>query len=69
MGIPKDDLPRLFEKFFSVEANKKMAPGSGLGLSLVKQVVETVHGGEVSIISEVGRGSTFAITLPLYNGD
>ena len=68
VGIPKEDLPRMFEKFFRVEANKGMAPGTGLGLSLVKQVVETVHGGEVSIASEVGRGSTFAMMLPLYDG-
>lgn len=69
VGIPKEDLPRMFEKFFRVEANKSMAPGSGLGLSLVKQVVETVHGGEISLSSEVGRGSTFKITLPLFEGE
>ncbi|HUN80829.1 MAG TPA: ATP-binding protein [Phycisphaerae bacterium] len=69
VGIPKEDLPRMFEKFFRVEANKAMASGSGLGLSLVKQVVETVHGGEVLLNSEVGRGSTFTIILPLYEGE
>lgn len=65
-GIPKEDLPRMFEKFFRVEANKSLASGTGLGLNLVKQIVEAVHGGEISVTSEVGKGSSFAITLPLY---
>lgn len=65
-GIPSEDLPRMFEKFFRVEANKSLASGTGLGLNLVKQIVEAVHGGEISVTSEVGKGSSFAITLPLY---
>lgn len=64
-GIPREDLPRMFEKFFRVEKNKGMAKGTGLGLNLVKQIVEQVHGGQVSLQSEVGRGSTFGIVLPL----
>lgn len=65
LGIPKEDLPRMFQKFFRVEANKQMAKGTGLGLNLVKQIVETVHGGELTLTSEVGKGSTFGIVLPL----
>jgi two-component system phosphate regulon sensor histidine kinase PhoR len=64
-GIPKEDIPRMFEKFFRVEANKKMAKGTGLGLFLVKQIIETIHGGEVTLTSEVGKGSTFGMGLPL----
>ncbi len=64
-GIPEEDLPHMFEKFFRVEKNKQMAKGTGLGLNLVKQIVEQVHGGQISLRSEVGKGSTFAITLPL----
>src|SRR5262249_19149478 len=47
VGIPPEDLPRMFEKFFRVKANMKVAKGTGLGLSLVRNIVETVHGGKV----------------------
>lgn len=66
-GIPEADLPRVFEKFFRVEQNKKLAKGTGLGLNLVRHIVETVHNGSVSVTSKVGEGSTFSITLPLQN--
>ena len=65
VGIPKEDIPKMFKKFFRVEANKKMAKGTGLGLNLVKNVVEKVHTGTVTLTSEVGKGSTFGIVLPL----
>jgi two-component system phosphate regulon sensor histidine kinase PhoR len=65
VGIPKEDLPRMFEKFFRVEANKKMAKGTGLGLNLVKHIVETIHEGKVKLSSKVGEGSTFGMVLPL----
>lgn len=65
VGIPKEDLPRMFQKFFRVEANKNMAKGTGLGLNLVKNIVETVHGGQMTLASEVGKGSTFGMALPL----
>jgi len=65
VGIPKADLPRVFEKFFRVEANKQMAKGTGLGLNLVKHIVETIHEGKVTLASEEGKGSTFGINLPL----
>lgn len=66
VGIPEQDLPRLFEKFFRVEANSKMAKGTGLGLNLVKHLVETVHGGRMGVTSKVGTGSSFSMTLPLH---
>ncbi len=65
VGIPAEDLPRMFEKFFRVEANKKMAKGTGLGLNLVKNIVETIHDGKMTLDSKVGKGSTFGIVLPL----
>jgi len=65
VGIPKEDLPKMFQKFFRVEANKSMAKGTGLGLNLVKNIVESIHGGQITLASEVGKGSTFGMILPL----
>jgi two-component system phosphate regulon sensor histidine kinase PhoR len=65
VGIPPKDLPKLFDKFFRVEANNKMAKGTGLGLSLVKHIIETVHHGRIFVESEVGKGSTFGFELDL----
>jgi len=65
VGIPKEELPYVFDKFYRVRANNKQAKGTGLGLNLVKQIVEKVHGGRVFVSSEVGVGSTFGFELPL----
>jgi two-component system phosphate regulon sensor histidine kinase PhoR len=65
VGISEQDLPRLFQKFFRVESSKKMAKGTGLGLVLVKEVIESLHGGHVSVQSVEGKGSTFSISLSL----
>jgi len=65
VGIPGDDLPHVFDKFFRVEDNKKHANGTGLGLNLVKQIVEKVHDGKVFVESTPAQGSTFGFTLPL----
>ncbi len=65
MGIPEGDLPRLFEKFYRVGANKKAAKGTGLGLALVKEIIETLHHGKVIVESEVGKGTIFTLQLPV----
>ena len=65
MGIPPDALPHIFDKFYRVEANKKIAKGTGLGLTLVKHIIETVHDGRLSVTSEVGHSSTFSFELSL----
>ncbi len=65
VGIPESELGHLFEKFYRVEANKNVAKGTGLGLNLVKQVIEKVHNGRVFVESKVGAGSTFGFELPL----
>ena len=54
-------------EFFRAEANNKMAKGTGLGLSLVRQIVETVHGGTVFVESQVGKGSCFGFELKLVD--
>ncbi len=68
VGIPKDDLPHVFDKFYRVEANKKQAKGTGLGLNLVSQIIEKVHGGRVFVTSKQGQGSTFGFEIPLATG-
>jgi two-component system phosphate regulon sensor histidine kinase PhoR len=65
VGIPEDEVEHVFDKFYRVGANEKQAKGTGLGLNLVKQMVETVHGGRVFVTSKVGEGSTFGFELPL----
>jgi len=64
-GIPAEDLPRIFERFYRVEkARSRQKGGTGLGLSIVKHIL-SLHGGEISAQSEVGRGSTFRFEIPL----
>lgn len=65
VGIAPKDLPHVFDKFFRVHSSSAMAKGTGLGLSLVKQIVETVHQGKVSVESREGEGSVFGFDLPL----
>ncbi|MHC5076151.1 MAG: PAS domain-containing sensor histidine kinase [Planctomycetota bacterium] len=64
-GISQEDIKHVFDKFYRVSANKEKAKGTGLGLNLVKQIVEKVHDGQVFVVSEVGVGSTFSFELPL----
>ena len=59
-GIPEPNLPRIFERFFTTDADRS---GTGLGLAIVKSVVESL-GGTVSVRSKVGEGTTFCLLLP-----
>lgn len=63
-GIPADHMQRLFTRFFRVEGNNSPERGSGLGLVITRQLVDR-HGGRVWAHSDVGRGSTFSIALPI----
>jgi signal transduction histidine kinase len=64
MGIPANELPRLFERFFRAErATAGAIPGTGLGLAIAKAIV-TGHGGRIRVESEEGAGTTFRIVLP-----
>jgi two-component system phosphate regulon sensor histidine kinase PhoR len=63
-GVPREHLPRLFERFYRVDkARSRDLGGTGLGLAIVKHIAQ-IHGGRVSVQSVVGRGSTFRIHLP-----
>ena len=63
-GIPTVELPRIFERFYRVDkARTRRTGGTGLGLAIVRHVAEA-HGGIVTVDSEVGKGSTFTVTLP-----
>jgi signal transduction histidine kinase len=62
-GIPPEDLPHLFERFYRVKGARN-AEGIGLGLYITRVLVEA-HGGRVGVESEIGKGSTFAFTLPV----
>jgi two-component system phosphate regulon sensor histidine kinase PhoR len=64
-GIPSQDLPRVFERFYRVDkARSRQVGGTGLGLSIVRHIVERMNG-RVSATSQLGKGSVFTITLPI----
>jgi PAS domain S-box-containing protein len=64
VGIPKAELDQLFERFYRVDKDRSRATGgSGLGLAISRQIIE-MHGGSISVESEVGAGSTFEVRLP-----
>jgi signal transduction histidine kinase len=69
MGIPEEELPRIFERFYrSTGARDSGIQGTGLGLAIVQEIV-TLHGGEIEVNSVVGQGSTFRIWLPVADGE
>ena len=69
IGIPEEELERIFERFYRVDpARSRETGGTGLGLSIVKHV-STKHGGDVKVWSSPNVGSTFALRLPIYTQD
>lgn len=69
IGIPHDEMDRIFERFYRVDpARHRSTGGTGLGLSIVKHVAAT-HGGDVRVWSVEGQGSTFTLTLPQHSPD
>jgi two-component system sensor histidine kinase SenX3 len=69
IGIPASELGRIFERFYRVDyARSRANGGTGLGLAIVKHIA-AIHGGDVSVWSQVGRGSTFTIKIPAHLHD
>ena len=65
IGIPPEALPKIFDRFYRVDESRSRAKGgSGLGLSIVKAIAESHHG-NVTVASEVGKGTTFTVALPV----
>nr|CTQ95801.1 integral membrane sensor signal transduction histidine kinase(EC:2.7.13.3) [Kibdelosporangium sp. MJ126-NF4] len=66
-GISAEDLPRVFDRFWRAEKSRnRQSGGSGLGLAIVRQLAEA-HGGTVTAVSELGRGSTFTVRIPVHD--
>ncbi len=65
IGIPQEDMDKIFEEFYrSKNAKEAEQLGTGLGLSLVKEIVQ-FYGGEISVVSELGAGSEFRVSIPV----
>jgi signal transduction histidine kinase len=67
-GIPREELPHIWERFYKADKARSHAVGTGIGLSIVKHILD-LHGAPIEVQSEVGRGSTFTFTLPLFPAD
>lgn len=68
-GIAAHDLPHVFERFYRAEGDlTRRVKGTGLGLFLTRAIVNA-HGGTIRVDSDPGKGATFTVTLPRYNGE
>lgn len=65
IGIPKEDLPNVFERFYRVDKSRELVEGNGIGLTIVKNFVK-LNGGTIDVTSNLGKGSTFTVKFALY---
>lgn len=69
VGIAEENQSKIFDRFFRAEdSDIQQVPGTGLGLAIVRSLVE-MHGGNITVDSELGAGSTFTFTLPIVSAD
>ncbi len=68
IGIPADKIEKIFTRFFQVDSTGQVEKGTGIGLSLVAEFVK-LHGGEIFVTSELGKGSCFTVFLPVNNSE
>ena len=68
VGISEEDLPLVFDDFYSGNSDQAAKRGSGLGLAICRRIIET-HNGSISVESELGKGSRFVIRLPTLESD
>jgi signal transduction histidine kinase/DNA-binding response OmpR family regulator len=69
IGIPQEDIPKIFDRFYQIEGHSKTAVGgTGIGLSIVKELVR-IHFGEINVESCLGKGTTFIIKIPVLEED
>ena len=68
IGISEEEMPLIFDDFYSGKSHQVMEKGSGLGLAISRRIIET-HNGTITVDSESGKGSTFSIRLPIFEGD
>jgi signal transduction histidine kinase len=69
-GIPQDELPHIFERFYRIDRSRKRTNGGGAGLGLsIAYWIARSHNGHLEVASEVGQGTTFSVWLPLAHGE
>jgi two-component system phosphate regulon sensor histidine kinase PhoR len=64
LGIPPEDLDRVFDKFYRIKRYERNARGTGLGLNLCRNIVEQVHHGRIGVDSRLGEGARFWFSVP-----
>ncbi|MBN2806787.1 MAG: response regulator [Prolixibacteraceae bacterium] len=68
IGIPGQDIPYIFQRFYQSQENQRANEGTGIGLFIVKNYIE-LHGGEVNVLSKMGEGTTFSVCLPILESN